>query len=114
MTVTTRNREFREAKRAKKDEFYTSLNDIELELQNRHVEVSAFDVQGALCHQCVADEIAAQAQATAIFTKIILVGTACPRLSRRSCLHRVRITAGHTNKRGRSKQKFERPKIRTP
>lgn len=34
MTVTTRNREFREAKRAKKDEFYTSLNDIELELQH--------------------------------------------------------------------------------
>ncbi len=34
MTVTTRNREFREAKRAKKDEFYTSLSDIELELQH--------------------------------------------------------------------------------
>lgn len=33
MTATTRNRDFREAKRAKKDEFYTSLKDIELELQ---------------------------------------------------------------------------------
>ena len=34
MTRTTRNREFQEARRAKKDEFYTSLNDIELELKH--------------------------------------------------------------------------------
>lgn len=33
MTTTSRNRDFREARRAKKDEFYTSLRDIELELQ---------------------------------------------------------------------------------
>lgn len=34
MTTTCRNRDFREARRAKKDEFYTSLPDIELELQH--------------------------------------------------------------------------------
>ncbi len=34
MTITTRNRDFREARRAKKDEFYTSLSDIELELKH--------------------------------------------------------------------------------
>lgn len=32
MTKTTRNHDFQKAKRAKKDEFYTSLSDIELEL----------------------------------------------------------------------------------
>lgn len=32
MTITTRNRDFQEARRAKADEFYTSLRDIELEL----------------------------------------------------------------------------------
>jgi len=49
--------------------------DLTLELQNRHVDVTALDVQGAAVHQCVADEIRAQAQATAIFTKIILATT---------------------------------------
>jgi hypothetical protein len=34
MTRTTRNRDFEQAKQAKKDEFYTSLSDIELELKN--------------------------------------------------------------------------------
>ncbi len=34
MTTTTRNRDFHEAKQAKKDEFYTSLRDIELELRH--------------------------------------------------------------------------------
>ncbi|TQM61741.1 adenine-specific methyltransferase EcoRI family protein [Humibacillus xanthopallidus] len=34
MTITTRNRDFREARRAKADEFYTSLYDIELELKH--------------------------------------------------------------------------------
>jgi hypothetical protein len=40
MTITTRNLDFQEARRAKKDEFYTSLNDIELELKHytRHFE----------------------------------------------------------------------------
>lgn len=40
MTITTRNRDFREARRAKKDEFYTSLGDIEQELKHytRHFE----------------------------------------------------------------------------
>ncbi len=32
MTITTRNRDFQEARQAKKDEFYTSLSDIEVEL----------------------------------------------------------------------------------
>lgn len=34
MTSTTRNRDFQKARRAKKDEFYTSLSDIELELKH--------------------------------------------------------------------------------
>jgi len=49
--------------------------DITLELQNRHVDVSALNVQGSAVHQCVADDIRAQAQCTAIFTKIILATT---------------------------------------
>jgi hypothetical protein len=49
--------------------------DLTLELQNRHVDITALDVQGAAVHQCQADEIRAQAQATAIFTKIILATT---------------------------------------
>jgi hypothetical protein len=49
--------------------------DITLELQNRHTDVSAFDLQGAACHQVIGDRIRAQAQATAIFTKIILSTT---------------------------------------
>ena len=40
MTTATRNRDFQEARRAKKDEFYTSLRDIQLELLHytRHFE----------------------------------------------------------------------------
>lgn len=34
MTTTTRNHDFREARRARKDEFYTSLADIQLELEH--------------------------------------------------------------------------------
>jgi hypothetical protein len=49
--------------------------DITLELQNRNVEVTALALQGTAAHQCVADEIRAQAQCTAIFTKIILATT---------------------------------------
>ena len=49
--------------------------DLTLELQNRHVDVTALDIQGAAVHQCVADQIRAQAQATAVFTKIILSTT---------------------------------------
>ena len=49
--------------------------DITLELQNRHVDVSALNIQGVCAHQCVADKIRAQAQVTAIFTKIILATT---------------------------------------
>ena len=49
--------------------------DLEMELQNRHVEVTALDIQGRSAHQLVADSIRAQAQATAIFTKIILSTT---------------------------------------
>jgi len=44
-------------------------------LQNRHVDVSALGIQGACAHQCTADKIRAQAQVTAIFTKIILATT---------------------------------------
>jgi len=49
--------------------------DLTLELQNRHVDVTALDIQGAAVHQVQADAIRAQAQATAIFTKIILATT---------------------------------------
>ena len=49
--------------------------DLTLELQNRHVDVTALDIQGSAVHQCVADQIRAQAQATAVFTKIILSTT---------------------------------------
>jgi hypothetical protein len=40
MTITTRNLDFKAARRAKADEFYTSLSDIELELRHyaRHFE----------------------------------------------------------------------------
>lgn len=40
VTMTTRNRDFQEARRAKADEFYTSMRDIELELKHyaRHFE----------------------------------------------------------------------------
>ena len=49
--------------------------DITLELQNRNTDVSALALQGAKCHQIIGDKIRAQAQATAIFTKIILSTT---------------------------------------
>jgi len=49
--------------------------DIKLELQNRHVDVTALELQGAAVHQVCADLIKAQAQVTAIFTKIILATT---------------------------------------
>ena len=49
--------------------------DITLELQNRNVSVSALDCQGPAVHCLVADKIRAQAQCTAIFTKIILATT---------------------------------------
>ena len=49
--------------------------DITMELQNRHVDVTALDLQGNCAHVLVADSIRAQAQATAIFTKIVLATT---------------------------------------
>ena len=49
--------------------------DITLELQNRHTDVSALALQGAHVHQVIADKIRAQAQCTAIFTKLILATT---------------------------------------
>ena len=49
--------------------------DVTVELQNRHTDVSALALQGAAVHQMVADSIRAQAQCTAIFTKIILATT---------------------------------------
>ena len=49
--------------------------DITLELQNRNVDVSALSLKGDCAHQLVSDEIRAQAQCTAIFTKIVLATT---------------------------------------
>ena len=49
--------------------------DITVELQNRHTDVSALALQGESVHQVIADKIRAQAQCTAIFTKIILSTT---------------------------------------
>jgi hypothetical protein len=49
--------------------------DVTVELQNRHTDVSALALQGGAVHQMVADSIRAQAQCTAIFTKIILATT---------------------------------------
>jgi len=49
--------------------------DITLELQNRHTDVSALALQGGYVHQVIADKIRAQAQCTAIFTKLILATT---------------------------------------
>ena len=48
---------------------------IEMELQNKHVDVSALDAFGAFQHKILRDEIRAQPQCTAIFTKIILATT---------------------------------------
>ena len=48
---------------------------IEMELQNKHVDVSALDLFGAFQHKILRDEIRAQPQCTAIFTKIILATT---------------------------------------
>lgn len=47
MTRTTRNRDFQEARQAKKDEFYTSLSDIELEL---HYYASHFEDKVVYCN----------------------------------------------------------------
>ena len=49
--------------------------DVTLELQNRHTDVSALALQGQKCHQVLKDSIRAQAQVTAIFTKIVLSST---------------------------------------
>ena len=49
--------------------------DITMELQNRHVDVTALDCAGGCAHMCLGDEIRAQPQVTAIFTKIILATT---------------------------------------
>ena len=49
--------------------------DVTLELQNRHTDVSALALQGQKCHQVIKDAIRAQAQVTAIFTKIVLSTT---------------------------------------
>ena len=49
--------------------------DVTLELQNRHTDVSALALQGQRCHQVIKDAIRAQAQVTAIFTKIVLSTT---------------------------------------
>ena len=49
--------------------------DIEMELQNRHVDVSAQGCQGANCYQLQDDLIRAQPQATCVFTKLILSTT---------------------------------------
>ena len=49
--------------------------DITMELQNRHVDVTALDVSGGCAHMLLGDEIRAQPQVTAIFTKIILATT---------------------------------------
>ena len=49
--------------------------DLSVEFQNRHTDVSALDIQGDLCHQVIGDKIKAQAQCTAIFTKVILATT---------------------------------------
>ena len=49
--------------------------DITVELQNRHTDVSALALQGESVHQVIGDKIRAQAQCTAIFTKIILATT---------------------------------------
>ena len=49
--------------------------DITVELQNRHTDVSALALQGEAVHQVIGDKIRAQAQCTAIFTKIILATT---------------------------------------
>ena len=49
--------------------------DITMELQNRHVDVSALTLQGGCGHLLHGDKIRAQPQVTAIFTKIILATT---------------------------------------
>ena len=48
---------------------------IKMELQNRHVDVSALDMTGGFQHKILQDKIGAQPQVTAIFTKIILATT---------------------------------------
>ena len=48
---------------------------IEMDLQNRHVDCSALALAGRFGHRLVEDRISAQPQVTAIFTKIILATT---------------------------------------
>ena len=49
--------------------------DLSIELQNRHVDVTALDIAGLGSHQVSRDLIRAQPQCTAVFTKIILATT---------------------------------------
>ena len=54
---------------------YPIALDVTLELQNRHVDVSALALQGQRCHQVIQDRIRAQAQVTAFFNQVILSTT---------------------------------------
>ena len=49
--------------------------DIEFSVQNRHTDVTALDLLAIRGHKVVGDAIRAQAQCTAIFTKIVLATT---------------------------------------
>ena len=49
--------------------------DVEFELQNRNTDCTALDFQAVRGHKVVGDAIRAQAQVTAIFTKIVLATT---------------------------------------
>ena len=49
--------------------------DVEMELCNKHVIVDALDLAGPNAHQVIADSIRAQAQVTAVFSRIILAVT---------------------------------------
>ena len=49
--------------------------DVEFEVQNRHTDVTALDLFQARVHKVAGDAIRAQAQCTAIFTKIVLATT---------------------------------------
>ena len=49
--------------------------DVEFEVQNRHTDCTALDFQAVRGHKVVGDAIRAQAQCTAIFTKIVLATT---------------------------------------
>ena len=49
--------------------------DIEFQVQNRHTDVTALDLQTVHVHKVVGDAIRGQMQCTAIFTKIVLATT---------------------------------------